>query len=229
LGQIRHQGENQEWVDAIVQLSIRYGIITPYTSFLVEEHDIFSAEGLNDAAEELMQEYSGPAVGAEAVDKADAEANLRSAESVPQPVFSNNPSGEFSDQPVLKYVEDKTFLYREGVWIDSLFDPGRMGTVSIGFGSEAYFELISLQPSLGKILALGDRVIFVIADKAYEIVSEDEGVSQIPQDFTQVNRTDDIQPDGIWSGIQNVRSICSAPLLVGLVLLGLRKGKITLT
>jgi len=135
-------------------------------------------------------------------------------------------------------VDDKTFLYGDGVWIDSLFDPGLMQTVSIGFGSEAYFELISLQPSLGKILALGDRVIFVISGKAYEIVSEDEGVSQIPQDFIQVNRTDDIQPDGIWSGIQNVRSICSAPLLVGLcsapllvglVLLGLRKDKITLT
>lgn len=229
LGQIRHQGENQEWVEAIVQLSIRYGIITPYTSFLIEEHDIFSAEGLNDAVEELMQEYSGPAVGAEAVGKADTESNLRSAESVPQPVFSGNSSGEYSGQPALKYVGDKTFLYREGVWIDSLFDPGRMQTVPIGFGSEAYFELINMQASLGKILALGDRVIFVIAGKAYEIVSEEDGVSQIPQDLIQVNGKHEIQPDGIWSGVQNVRSICSAPFLVGLVLLGLRKGKITLT
>ncbi len=228
LGQIRHQGENQEWVNAIIQLSIRYGIITPYTSFLIEEHDIFSAEGFDDAAEELMQEYSGPAVGAEAVDKADMEANLRSAESVPQPTFSGNSSGEYSGQPVLKYVEDKTFLYREGIWIDSLFDPGRMQTVPIGFGSEAYFELINMQPTLGKILALGDRVIFVISGKAYEIVSEEEGVSQIPQDLIQVTGKDDRQPDVIRPGIQNVRSICSAPFLVGLVLLGWKKSKIAL-
>jgi len=228
LGQIRHQGENQEWVDAIIQLSIRYGIITPYTSFLIEEHDIFSAEGLDDAAEELMQEYSGSAVGAEAVDKADTEANLRSAESVPQPIFSGNSSGEYSGQPVLKYVEDKTFLYREGIWIDSLFDPGHMGTVPIGFGSEAYFELINMQPALSKILALGDRVIFVISGKAYEIVSEEEGVSQIPQDLIQVTGKDDMQPNVISPGIQNVRSICSAPFLVGLVLLGWKKGKIAL-
>jgi len=34
LTQIRLHGERREWVDAIIALSIRYGIITPYTSFL---------------------------------------------------------------------------------------------------------------------------------------------------------------------------------------------------
>ena len=37
LQQIRLHGEERELVDEIVDLSIRYGIITPYTSFLVEE------------------------------------------------------------------------------------------------------------------------------------------------------------------------------------------------
>ncbi len=102
LNQIRHQGENTEWVDAVIQLSIRYGIITPYTSFLIEEDDLFSGEGWEEEAHELVQEYSGPAVGAEAVDKADAESNLRSAESVPQsgmPV--NQYTGEIQ-QPQIK-------------------------------------------------------------------------------------------------------------------------------
>jgi len=71
LNQIRYQGENSEWVDAVIQLSIRYGIITPYTSFLIEEDDLFSGEGWEEEAHELVREYSGPAVGAEAVDKAD--------------------------------------------------------------------------------------------------------------------------------------------------------------
>ncbi|WP_273466702.1 VIT domain-containing protein [Methanothrix sp.] len=42
LTQIRLYGEKQEWIDSIVSLSTRYGIITPYTSFLVQEKDIFS-------------------------------------------------------------------------------------------------------------------------------------------------------------------------------------------
>lgn len=228
LSQIRYQGENQEWVGAIVQLSVRYGIITPYTSFLIVEHDIFSSEGFDDAAEELIQSYSGPAVGAEAVDKAEAESNLRSAESIPQPLLPTNSFGENTGQPALKYVADKTFLNRDGIWVDSLFDPGTMQTVSIGFGSEAYFELLSEHPFLGKILALGDQVIFVIGGKAYEIVLGEGDISQIPEDFIQSNGKYEMEPDGIRSRIQNIRSFCSAPFLVGLVLLGWGKGKIYL-
>ncbi|MGC9396672.1 MAG: VIT domain-containing protein, partial [Anaerolineae bacterium] len=37
LTQIRLHGEQEEWISAVVNLSLRYGIITPYTSFLVEE------------------------------------------------------------------------------------------------------------------------------------------------------------------------------------------------
>ncbi|MER3485597.1 MAG: trypsin, partial [Chloroflexota bacterium] len=35
LNQIRLHGENREWVQAIIDLSVRYGIITPYTSYLI--------------------------------------------------------------------------------------------------------------------------------------------------------------------------------------------------
>ena len=45
LNQIRLHGENRETIDEVVNLSIRYGIITPYTTFLVEEPEIkFMAE-----------------------------------------------------------------------------------------------------------------------------------------------------------------------------------------
>ncbi len=37
LTQIRIRGEDSEWVQAIVELSLKYGIITLYTSFLIEE------------------------------------------------------------------------------------------------------------------------------------------------------------------------------------------------
>lgn len=40
LNQIRLTGQKQELVDSVVRLSIRYGIITPYTSYLIQENDI---------------------------------------------------------------------------------------------------------------------------------------------------------------------------------------------
>lgn len=223
LSQIRLKGENQEWVDAIVQLSIKYGIITPYTSFLIEEGDFLTGEGLEDAARDLMAQYSGPAVGAEAVEKSDAESNLRSAESF---YHSEIQSGDFDQgfyQPVIKYIEDKTFLYQNGLWIDTAFEPGSTDILKIGFGSQVYFDLLAARPSWGKYLALGDRLIFVAGDTVYEIV-EGEGEldslpSQLshPEDNNQVNITE--QP----SNLSGIRGFCTAPLLAGLAVLGVWK------
>ena len=42
LTQIRLHGENPESVQAIVDLSVRYGIVTPYTSYLITEDDILT-------------------------------------------------------------------------------------------------------------------------------------------------------------------------------------------
>ena len=55
LNQIRLNGENSETINEIVNLSVRYGIITPYTSFLVEEPEMaLSSEGRDMIA---AQEY----------------------------------------------------------------------------------------------------------------------------------------------------------------------------
>jgi Ca-activated chloride channel family protein len=227
LNQIRYQGENKEWVDAIVQLSIRYGIVTPYTSFLVTEPEFYAGEGLDQAAEELMESYSGPAVGAEAVEKADAESNLRSAESIPHPTYSDPSSDSYFGQPVLRYIGDKTFLYQDGLWIDSQYDPGNMTPLTIGFGSEVYFELISSRADLGKILALGDQIIFVVDGKAYQIVPGEGEVEEVPLGFQQDPQEHTVNPEGEVSSLPTLRSICNAPILIGLVLFGweMNKGK----
>ena len=225
LSQIRYQGENPEWVDAIIQLSVRYGIITPYTSFLIEEHDIFAAEGLDQAADELVEFYSGPAVGAEAVGKADSESNMRSAESIQPPVISTGSSGGYSDQPAVKYVADKTFHYREGIWIDSQYKPESMELTKISFGSEVYFELIAAQPSLGKVLSLGDQVIFVLNGSAYEIVQGEEGVSYLPQDLFTNETPQETRSEEEQSNSRTLRSVCVSPFLAGLVIVGWTRTK----
>ncbi|HIQ01310.1 MAG TPA: VWA domain-containing protein, partial [Anaerolineales bacterium] len=65
LTQIRLHGEREEWVDAVVELSMRYGIITPYTSFLIQE-DLWTEGGREKAAEELVAMPTPAAVGAPA-------------------------------------------------------------------------------------------------------------------------------------------------------------------
>jgi Ca-activated chloride channel family protein len=220
LNQIRHQGENSEWVDAVIALSLRYGIITPYTSFLIEEEDIFSNEGWDEAAHDLVEEYAaGPAVGADAVDKAEAESNLRSAEAVPNPGISRGQQPGGYTQPQLKYVGDKTFYLQGEVWIDSEYDGAAMAPIEIGFGSEVYYQILDSRPELGKYLALGEQVIFVVDGKAYQIVPGESGVSSLPSGL-KLNE---------GSGVSNkakgdrtmidLRSLCSIPLLAGLAMI----------
>jgi Ca-activated chloride channel family protein len=221
LNQIRYQGENQEWVDAVISLSIRYGIITPYTSFLVEEEQLFTEEGWSDAADELVREYSGPSVGAEAVDKADAESDLRAAESVPQPALPSESRGGIFDEPVLKIVGDKTFFRQNGIWIDSQYDLSQMETIKIGFMTEVYYDLLHAKPEWGKYLALGERVIFMVDGQAYEIVTGEGALSSLPTDFGEADFDAPVNPD---LGRRGIPSLCSLPLFFGLAILGVIKG-----
>ena len=51
LTQVRLHGADQELIDEIVDLSVRYGIVTPYTSFLIDEtEDALSTEGREEIA-----------------------------------------------------------------------------------------------------------------------------------------------------------------------------------
>jgi Ca-activated chloride channel family protein len=225
LSQIRLMGENKEWVDAIIQLSVQYGIITPYTSFLIEEHDIFSGEGLDEAAQDLVEEYSGPAVGAEAVNKADAESSMRSAESYYQPEITGGDFSKEGNQPIVKYIEDKTFLRQNGIWIDTAYEDDSRDTVKIGFGSEVYFDLLNNRPSWGKYLALGERLIFLDGDTVYEIVEEEGELSSLPSQLSQPEEEAQIKKQEDPRELPGSNSFCTAPLILGLAVLGFGMSK----
>ncbi|MCA9973896.1 MAG: VWA domain-containing protein, partial [Anaerolineales bacterium] len=131
LTQIRLQGENPELVQSVVNLSIRYGIITPYTSYLIEEDDIFSQSARDLIVEEELAEMAAeePAVsGGAAVDEAAAAGDLAEAEA-PAPVVlatapplgTPAPDGApiaAAPQTGVRSVGSKTFVLRDGVWID---------------------------------------------------------------------------------------------------------------
>lgn len=168
LTQIRLHGEEREWVDAIVELSLRYGIITPYTSFLIEEEQmlrnpVLSKEGREEAVEYLLALPTPEVSGAPAAQAADEQARMRMAESAP--IAPPMPEA----RQMLRVVGNRTFILQGGIWTDTRFDPTRMEPLQVGFGTEAYFALLATHPEWGKFLALGDHVIFVDQGKAYEV------------------------------------------------------------
>ncbi len=69
----------------------------------------------------------------------------------------------------IRHVGDRTFLLREGVWVDTGYDSERDTAEQIAFGSARYFQLLRQHPEVGQYLALGDQVIVVFAGAAYAI------------------------------------------------------------
>jgi Ca-activated chloride channel family protein len=168
LNQVRLQGAEEELIDQIVRLSIRYGIITEYTSFLVTEPEVFG----NSAQESIIEgEYenaleAAPSVsGMDAVERAAEESKISAAE---VPV---GPS-EFTD--LVKIAGSNTYKYANGIWVDTRYDPENMTTQKVPFLSEDYFDLATTSEELAAAFALGERVIAVSGGMAYEVIGTDE-------------------------------------------------------
>lgn len=163
LAQIRLHGENREAVQEIVELAIRYGIVTPYTSFLIEENaDVLSEQGRTSAGSAVQQNVPLPAAaptsGAAAVQQSQANKALQDADSAPA-----------SNDGKVKHVGDKAFLLQNGVWTDTTFVPEKMTTTKLAFGSTQYFDLLKQHPEWSRYAAVGEKVIFVVDGIAYEI------------------------------------------------------------
>lgn len=168
LNKIRLQGPDQETIDQIINLSIRHGIVTPYTSYLVTEPMPLGAANQQELARDVYEEaLSAPAevAGQQAVEKADDEGQMYQAEVAP-PI-----SNEIS---TVKSVWSRTFVLKEGTWLDTAYDPEHMKPINVAFLSEEYFQLSMLRPDISAALALGNQVLIVIDGEAYQISATGE-------------------------------------------------------
>jgi Ca-activated chloride channel family protein len=188
LGQIRLHGESDEVVEEIVELSVRYGIITPYTSFLVDETaDVLTEQGRERVVEleveKMATEAPAPAYGDEAVDRAAEEGAMR----------QSNIAGDTGSTQV-KTTGDKTFVWHDEAWVDTTFDIDKMTTVKVGFGSDDYFKLLAARPEWGKYFALGSRVIVVLEGTAYEVVEGEGEPFEVPTAPAPADTPEPAQP-----------------------------------
>ena len=175
VNEIRLHGENPELIDAIIDLSLEYGIVTPYTSYLITEDDIQSEGARQRAADMAANEIAAaPAVGSAAVDRAQSVQQLADAEQVapvPQATFVAASGEEISAAEVLRYAGSNAFVLRDGVWTDTRYNEATMSTEDVAFASDQYFALLDDHPELAPAFALGQQVIVVIDDSAYRITN----------------------------------------------------------
>lgn len=219
LEEIRLRGEKPELKDEIVTLGKKYGIVTPYTSYLVVEDTpmpvarnqptttmpppapwqrrgreeekaapkgsaggFFGGSGIGGggrasaspsapapepAADESYDRAfkSGPAKS-EAMPK-DDKAGIAVSKALKKMKESNE--GARVDEPV-RTASGRTFIFRNGGWIDSDALGGTAKQLKVKYLSDAYFALLKARPELKAALALSDRLVIVIGkDKSVVI------------------------------------------------------------
>ena len=174
IDQLRSHGEDRELVNEIVRLSKKYGIITEYTSFLVDADYRTALKDLVAPAEKLLNESAKVEVGGVAVNRTQADKMVAKA---PRALDAYQ-DAEGNEHKITKVVQAgaRTFYDKDGLWVDSEFE-GRIETFKVKRFSEAYFELVTRAPEVGKYCAVGDAVIFVMRGRAVEI--SDEGKSEL--------------------------------------------------
>jgi Ca-activated chloride channel family protein len=168
LKEVRLEGSNEELIDQIVRLSIRYGIVTPYTSYLATEDAPFGEERLRqivDDAAEYAATNIAPTSGEAAVTQADAEGGMAAGD------FAAAPGSEYLD--LVRTAGSKAFRLADGVWTDTAYDPA-VETLAVPFLSEDYFGLAAAHPDLAAALAVAERVIVVWDGVAYQVVGAAE-------------------------------------------------------
>ncbi len=172
---LRLEGPDEETIDQIVRLSIRWGIVTPYTSYLVTDDSPFGEEALRALSATAYREAATapPAApsGEAAVGAADAAGDLAGTEG------GVAPDERYAD--AVRLGGGATFRLTAGRWVDTRFDPS-MEQIKVSYGSEDYFALAASDPGLASALAVGAAVTVVWGDIAYQVVGPDEVVAQIP-------------------------------------------------
>jgi len=194
LDEIRLRGESSELRDEVIDLARRYGIITPYTSYLIieDEKGRVSRNELLEERQTLNAMPGAPVVGGQL--KSDYESMHRksgsasvtaskevSALKVAQNYSQINQGGErlgYSDSSgnrqnlagQVRNVAGRAFYQAGSFWVDSKVQTaGNQQAKRIQVGAPEYFQLLNDQPESARFLALGQNVRFLLRGQLYEI------------------------------------------------------------
>ncbi len=199
--QVWTEGETPGLVEEIRALALRYGLPSPYTSYLVQEPDVVAGgdprrmlqgSGMPVPPEmggvarmksqgSLLPAAPSAASGAVAVRLADDAARMREARSVESLAAADaqfTAELEEAGAGAVRAVAGRIFRRDGGVWKDVAHPAGRE-TVRVKTFSAAYFRLLEALPELkpvlgglGDALVSGARVSILVGDEGVETLTE---------------------------------------------------------
>ncbi len=171
--QVVLEGKVQSLIDEIIALSKRYGIITEYTSFLVDVDVQDFGRGISqdmvNMTSSSLNFASFDQVGSSSVKRAKTQKMQR--ESFVD--MSEETNAQFGVAQKIRNVGARTFYQKGDAWIDAEYSDA-LPIVKVKLLSDAYFDLLRTNPAVGPYLALGNKVTVVIAGKIFIIEPDDK-------------------------------------------------------
>ena len=187
--QVRTNGEQKELRDEIVDLGTRYGIVTPYTSYLALEDNAVSrgftngpingrADSLNllrnkaPASQPTMAQSVGGAVAPADAPTLNATTGVVAVEQSKRARDQQQADKlkEEARKDAVRRVEGKTFYLIDDVWTDSEFKTdAKLPETVVKFASDEYFALLKQNPKLGSYFSLAERVLVVFEGRVYRV------------------------------------------------------------
>ena len=188
LSQIRRIGAEQELIDEIVDLSLRYGIVTPYTSYLVLEPGDYvpqpvTAGSGSDGGSAALAAPAAPRAAALDAEKGVAAAAAQAASAAPTGAAAVQASvartslesaTTVTQNEAVRYAGGRTFQRQVKavdaagqpieLWVDTEYREG-MDVTEVPFGSDAYFALLD-EPGMAEWLSVGPLVVIVTGENA---------------------------------------------------------------
>ncbi len=165
--------EDKELIEEVTYLAKRYGIVTPYTSFLLvddvcniprEQQVAGFRSRLNGAGGLKAQSYGTASVVNARLQSMNRAQMVNSGAAgnlywqANQALRQEGKSGEALSQ--IRYVGNRTFYNSNNVWIDSRFEVAEKKNIQqVDVGSKEYFKLLKEDPSLARSMAQGNVVV----------------------------------------------------------------------
>ena len=170
IDEMRVHGRDQELVDEIVRLSKEFGIITEYTSFLIETDEEIEAPKAAAMTRERLDRSLGEATGSHGVAQAENAGKMQRENQVNLTNDFYDANGNLVKYDAVRNVGSKAFYQRQGSWVDATFDAEKQQPTQIVQFSKEFFDLIGKLGRDSQYLSFADNIIVNVEGQAYQIM-----------------------------------------------------------
>jgi Ca-activated chloride channel family protein len=193
--EVKLNGANPELVEEIRQTALRYGLLSEYTSYLVQEPELLMSGAGADralmgngvmptAAPASARRQDSLSSGRQAVLAAEASRRSREARTLADVMQAQSAAmeraeevdGRIGNESGTRTVAGRHFTMKNGEWVDVAWREG-VRTITVEPFSEAYFAVLRALPELGAYWKAFDRV--TVMGRAVAIQLEAGGTAML--------------------------------------------------